>query len=77
MRKVEILELGPGSVDGKANLVPTGEIGYFHQFGTDYGEYEVGPGNFPIAIVEMPDGEVKLVYAEFIKFIDPPDGEVR
>jgi len=69
MRKVEILELG--SVDGKVKTVPTGEIGYFHQFGTDHEGYKAGPGNFPAAIVEMPDGSIRLEYAKFIKFLNP------
>lgn len=42
--------------------------GLFHQFGVDYEEFEIGPGNFSTGIVEMPDGEVKNVPVELIVF---------
>lgn len=42
--------------------------GIFHQFGSDYEEFESGPGNYSTAIIEMPDGSVKNVPAELIVF---------
>lgn len=42
--------------------------GLFHQFGTDYEEFETGAGNYPVAIVELLDGNVKVVHAELIQF---------
>jgi hypothetical protein len=30
----------------------------FHEFGVDYEEFEVGTGNFSVAIIEMLDGSV-------------------
>lgn len=42
--------------------------GNFHQFGTDYEEFETGPANFSTAIVEMPDGNVVNVPVEMIRF---------
>lgn len=43
--------------------------GVFQQYGTDYEEYESGPGNFTTAIVEMDDGSVKNVAVDLITFI--------
>ena len=43
----------------------------FHQFGTDYEEFETGPGNFSTAIIELPDGSVKNIEVSLIKFINP------
>ena len=45
--------------------------GFFHRFGSDFEEFESGPGNYPIAIVELYDGEVKSVPIESIEFIEP------
>lgn len=44
--------------------------GYFHQWGSDYEDYESGPGNFSTAIVEMDDGTVENVYVEMISFVE-------
>lgn len=46
-------------------------VGYarFHAFGTDYQEFENGPGNYPVAIIEWPDGQVETVCASSIKFV--------
>ena len=41
----------------------------FHQFGTNYEEFEKGPGNYSVAIVEHRDGTVECVDPELIKFI--------
>lgn len=48
------------------------EIGdaIFHQFGSDYEEFESGAGNFSTAIIELPDGSVKNIPVEHIKFKD-------
>jgi hypothetical protein len=43
----------------------------FHQFGIDHEEYDNGPGNFSVAIVEWPDGRVESVYVARIRFINP------
>jgi hypothetical protein len=43
--------------------------GFFCQWGCDYEEFEMGPGNFSTAIVRMLDGTVKNVHAENIQFI--------
>lgn len=44
--------------------------GNFHQFGTDFEEFGDGGASFSTAIVEMPDGEVKNVPVELIRFDD-------
>lgn len=45
-------------------------IGEFQQYGSDYEEFESGPGNFTTAIVEMPDGTVVNVAVDLIQFMD-------
>ena len=45
--------------------------GLFHCWGTSFVEFESGPGNFTVAIVELPNGEVVEIEASGIKFIDP------
>ena len=46
------------------------EIGYFHGFGMNYTEFESGAGNYSVAIVELPNGEVVMPKADAIRFID-------
>jgi hypothetical protein len=45
--------------------------GTFHQFGTDYADFESGPCAFTTAIVEMLDGSVMNVPVEMIVFANP------
>ncbi|HAU84122.1 MAG TPA: hypothetical protein DCW90_00900, partial [Lachnospiraceae bacterium] len=47
------------------------DLGYFHGWGTDYDELEVGAGIFTAAIVELPNGHIILVPADRIQFLDP------
>lgn len=42
----------------------------FHQWGNAYEEFETGPGNFTVAIVELPDGKIVTPDAKDIQFID-------
>jgi len=70
MRKVEILKRIYHKTKLGYTLEPTGEVGLFHQFGIDYEEFESGPGMFTTAVVELPDGTVKNIYVENIKFLD-------
>lgn len=44
--------------------------GLFHCWGTDYEEFETGPGCFSTAIIEMDDGSIVNCPAEFVKFLD-------
>lgn len=45
------------------------ELGYFHQWGSNYEEFENGAGNYSVAIVELPDGKVVMPVAEDITFL--------
>jgi hypothetical protein len=52
-------------------LVPTltEEWGYFHEWGIDTNEF--GEGTFSTAIVEMPDGTIRNLHTELVKFMEP------
>lgn len=73
MRQVKVFEWKRPEGEG-ANRLPhvKAEKCYatFHQFGVDYEEFESGPGNFSVAIVEYSDGTVDLVPAHLIQFIE-------
>lgn len=45
--------------------------GVFHQWGVSYEEFESGPGNYTVGIVELLDGTVESVLPHHIKFINP------
>lgn len=49
-------------------------LGYFHQWGCDYEEFESGAGNYSVAIVELQDGKIIMPHARDITFIDKYDG---
>lgn len=78
MRKViysEFVKVGeikaPGITSrGRLELQEIGEA-IFHQFSIDHEESENGPGNYPVAIIELPNGTVKAVHATHIRFIEP------
>jgi|CXWK01.1.fsa_nt_gi hypothetical protein len=44
--------------------------GVFHQWGCSYEEFESGPGNFTVAIVETKDGVIHEVLPTNLKFIN-------
>lgn len=46
------------------------EVGCFHCWGMNYTEFESGAGNYSVAIVELPNGEVVMPQADSIRFID-------
>jgi hypothetical protein len=46
----------------------------FHGWSTSYDEFESGPGHYPVAIVEKPDGQVAVVQARLIRFLDKSSG---
>lgn len=43
----------------------------FHGFGVDYEESSEGFGNYSTVIVEWPTGQVEMVRADKIRFLDP------
>ncbi|QFY42951.1 hypothetical protein F6R98_10280 [Candidatus Methylospira mobilis] len=45
----------------------------FHQFGTNYEEFEGGAGNFTTAIIERQDGTIGNIPVEHIRFFDKPE----
>ena len=49
--------------------------GEFIKWGVDYEEFESGAGNFTCGIIKKPDGQITMIYAEHIKFINPPKSE--
>ena len=53
----------------KFEKAPDGR-GTFHQFGSDFEEFDTGPANFTTAIVETPDGLVRNIPVDLIKFED-------
>ena len=63
MRKVMVSENTYEGIAEKGEAV-------FHQFGSDYIEFESWPGNITTAIVEWPDGTVESVVLEHIRFLD-------
>ena len=70
LRMVEYYKLEIVTEDNNTTLkrVKEGE-GLFHQFGISYEEFESGPGQFTTAIIELQDGSIISVDAEYIKFI--------
>lgn len=49
--------------------------GKFHGWGVEYVEFENGPGNYSVAIVEMADGTVQALMPWAIRFLDSEDAE--
>lgn len=45
-------------------------MGRFLSFSTDFEKLRDGIGQMPVALVELDNGEVKVVYAEQIQFMD-------
>ncbi|MCC7579626.1 hypothetical protein H8V75_11885 [Enterobacter roggenkampii] len=70
MRKVECKTITYKYHEGKRNELVTTREGLFHQWGSDYEEFETGPGNMTVAVVEFPDGTVETFLPHLIKFID-------
>jgi len=66
MRKIEWMDFK--GVDGK--LTREWKEGVFHAFGVNYEEFETGPGNYSTAIIELPDGTIKNIPVENIKFVE-------
>lgn len=44
--------------------------GFFHQWGIDYEEFESGPGNYTVAVIELDDGTVVMARADTVKFVE-------
>ena len=48
------------------NCVP----GEFHCWGSAYEEFHAGPGNYTIAIIELPGGRIVTTLPENVKFVE-------
>jgi len=48
----------------------TTSMGRFIAFATDFMELQDGIGQYPVAIVELEDGTVQVVYVEQVQFMD-------
>lgn len=64
-----------GRVNGEYKQIE-GFEGLFHGWGVDYEELDEGPGSFTVAIVEMPDGTIKLPQARNVQFLDEAKPEI-
>ena len=71
MRKVMVLTT-ERQEDRSYKNVDKGEA-LFHQFGSDYEEFESGGCTYSTAIVEWPSGTVESVGAHMIRFLTPPE----
>jgi hypothetical protein len=49
--------------------------GKFHSWGVEYEEFENGPGNYSVAIVEMADGTVQTLMPWAIRFLDSEEAQ--
>lgn len=68
MRQVECKRITyeySGSIRNKRETTVTG---HFHGWGSAYEEFDAGPGNFTIGIVELDDGQIETFIPELIKF---------
>jgi hypothetical protein len=45
--------------------------GLFHQWAASYEEFENGAGNYTVALIEIPSGNILEVLPTNIKFIEP------
>jgi hypothetical protein len=63
LRRVRVFK----SDNGKK--IPDGE-GVFHRWGDEFVEYESGPANFTIAVIERDNGMVETPQASLIQFMD-------
>ena len=45
-----------------------GTEAFFHEWGSDYEQFESGAGNLSVGILELKDGSVKTIIPELIKF---------
>ena len=67
MRKVMVSEYLKQE-NGCLELEETEEA-LFHEWGSNYEEFDSGPGNYSIAIVEFDDGKIQSIPVEQIRFI--------
>lgn len=49
--------------------------GKFHCWGSSYKEFESGPGNYSVAIIELEDGRIKQIVPDDVQFVKETEGE--
>lgn len=59
----------------KEDFDDTWGLGDFHQWGCDYEEFETGPGNYTVGIVEDSDGKIHQPFPENIVFLDKEEAD--
>ncbi|EPQ5777935.1 hypothetical protein I9216_001044 [Citrobacter koseri] len=69
MRKVECTVDRFEWNGGERKKVTDTFTGLFHEWGLEYEEFESGPGNYSVGIVELEDGKVATFPASNIKFL--------
>ncbi|WP_277593635.1 hypothetical protein [Pseudomonas chlororaphis] len=55
---------------GRRTGIEDAAEGKFHGWGVEYEEFENGPGNYSVAIVEMADGTIQTLMPWAIRFLD-------
>ena len=68
LRRIEVQ-----GIPAHPHAVPVPRKAVFHCFSTAFEELRNGVGQFPAAIVEYENGTVETVFADRIRFLDPPD----
>ena len=69
LRPVQVMRFRKNPETGMSDYVPA-EVGRFHAWGCEYQEFEAGPGNYSVAIVEFADGSVQTFLPFRIRFLD-------
>ena len=66
MRKCTAKTYRKRAIDGKWETIDV--AGVFHRFSPKYDEYESGPGNYTVAIIEDIEGQVWECNVETVRF---------
>jgi len=68
MRQVECKRITYGYENNVRNKQETTVTGRFHCWGSGYEEFDSGPGNYTVAIVELEDGSIEEFPPYLVKF---------
>ncbi|WP_050466338.1 hypothetical protein [Herbaspirillum chlorophenolicum] len=69
LRTVQVYRYAKDPETGKHDYLPA-EQGLFHGWGVEFMEFEAGPGNYSVAIVEFIDGKVETFAPAHVRFTD-------
>lgn len=72
MRRVRVKwrELSDFQIGGPFCFNTYTAIGHFHGWGSAYEEFESGPANYTMAIVELSNGRIKTINPDDVVFLD-------